>query len=147
MGSHFTVTYDPACPRVELFVNVISIFSIPAPQYSHPVPWTWHSSISLFFIIYFPMEIYLTVTKGRRLTGKFHFWQNSNFMRNFRKCENIDFCLHFSIFKIIFFFIQSSFSFPLPTLITTSSQLFLHMLARERTMFRYFFPNLPFSTV
>lgn len=60
------------------------------------------------------MEIYLTVTKGRRLTGKFHFWQNSNFMRNFRKCENIDFCLHFSIFKIFFFFHSVKFFFSPP---------------------------------
>lgn len=143
------IQHGSACPLLEKFANIIRIFSIPASHYSHPVPWKWHSSISLFFIlhlihIYFPMETYLwnNCDKREGTHWKVSFLAEQQFHEKFQEMWNYWFCLQLSIFKIkntSFFSFQSSFSFPLPTLITTSSQLFLHMLARESTMFRYFF--------
>lgn len=98
--------------------------SSPAHRGTHPLPWAQHFSIALFIYItmlqhyfvlyiilnsthlYFPRGTHFTVTRGREVTGKLPFWQKSNFMRNFRKCENIDFVSTCQFFNFFFPFSQ-----------------------------------------
>lgn len=151
------IQHGSACPVLEKFANIIRIFSIPALHYSHPVPWTWHSSISLFFIlhlihIYFPMETYLwnNCDKSEGTHWKVSFfgktaisWEISGNV----KLLILSPIVNFQNKKFFFFFLSVKFFFSTPYPHHHLLSTFPPYACQGKYNVQIFFPNLPFSTV